>query len=378
MVAWPLTPPLQAGLIWRLIETLCFAICIFYTVRFWGKESKYIIGGFVFVVAYWFLNAFLADIDAYYIRGIALSIFLAYAIFSPGLTNFKFKKSLRNIIQINIILLIFWNIISTYMYSVIPNLTRLFTVGDNINPTEYGVSPTVLAMCLNFAQLYVQILFIPLIFLDLLYGKTLNRPISIIYLISVVVLVLNSGFSTAIICLSVVVVGLLFAKSSHNTLSFIFKYIAVFCVAYAVIDVIGQLLLDFVENPVIRAKLLYFFGPDHSTSYTFERTDLWLMSLNSFLEYPLGGGQEVGGHSAFLDFFGQYGLVAGIIFLVLIYHIPYKAYRKALTQFERNTIIIFVIILSLILALNPIQFAYGIAVFVFLPYFINSNRILTK
>ena len=304
-----------------------------------------------------------------------MSIFMAYSIFSPALTNFKLKLSLKNIIQINLILLIVWNIISTYLYSVIPNLTRLFTVGDNINPSEYGVSASMLNMCLNFSQLYVQILFIPLIFLDLLYVRTLNRPVSIIYLISAVILVLNSGFSTAIICLSVVAVGLIFAKTSRSTISFILKYVAVFGIAYVTIDIIGQILLDFVENPVIRAKLLYFFGPDHSTSYTFERTELWLMSLNSFIEYPLGGGQEIGGHSAFLDFFGQYGLISGIIYLILIYHIPYKAYRKALTQFERNTVIIFVIIQSLILALNPIQFAYGIAVFVFLPYFINFNRI---
>lgn len=97
-----------------------------------------------------------------------------------------------------------------------------------------------------------------------------------------------------------------------------------------------------------------------------DRVDLYLKSVESFIENPVLGSMQGGGHSAVLDQFGNYGFFIGALFLWLLYFVPLR--QVVARDAGMGVSFAFLATFVLVTGLNTLAGPFGIAVFVMLPW----------
>ena len=367
MITWPLTPFLRSGMVWRILFLLCLVYSIFHYTKSQGKLPKLTCGAFLFILLLWCYNLLLGMPHFVYVRSISITMFCACTIIFDWSLITRYREQNIRILKWVFLYLSIWNYSSFYDYLIVPGLTRDMTSGQIQNIEELsGLSQnTVLfKFCVDFSQLYAQTLLFP-ISIYLTRTRLISREIGYIYILSVLLLIFNAGFSTAIICLSIGIIGSFIYKTS--TKSFCGLLLLIFSFVFFIRQTLGNLLLDWVTDPFIRYKLEYFFGDQSNTSYNFDRTELWKISMDSFFNSPFIGDGEVGGHSGILDFFATYGIVLGFLFIALLYTPLGILYNKFKCDYQRNILLTFTLIFSICIVFNPVQFSYGVVLLGVLP-----------
>lgn len=145
---------------------------------------------------------------------------------------------------------------------------------------------------------------------------------------------------------------------------------------------IGNTILDIVHSftmtPVLTEKLSdlsYTLQSGVLSGQTGFRIDLYGASLNAFLSNPLfgiigspwqGGGEQLGGHSGWLDLLGGYGLLAGVpLFLsVLLFFRKIAAWN--IDAHSRSLLLVSAVLFMCFGLINPILNIYQVGYTLFL------------
>ncbi|MBQ8351564.1 MAG: O-antigen ligase family protein [Clostridia bacterium] len=162
-----------------------------------------------------------------------------------------------------------------------------------------------------------------LVYTLLLYGhRQHNRTMKVLLLLLTIltcVMIVFASYTTALLLMLIVLLLSLYARTNSRKATVIFAFLIA-----AIVLLINPILNGIYE--IAQNMDLYWISKrigqliNAETSGNVEgltRVQLYMRSMNSFLENPIFGAGEVGGHSMFFDTLGNYGLF-GLILLVSI------------------------------------------------------------
>ena len=185
-----------------------------------------------------------------------------------------------------------------------------------------------------------------------------------------VLLVLRAGYSIAIILSLLAVLCVLLVRSRRGipfAISICFVCVLVF---------LGNFLLE----PALRSLEGVVAGTEYSrkvhdvlesleggqsTGTLEDRMERYVRSLDAFIGNPLIGSRvaAVGGHSSYLDRFGQFGIAVGALFLALLIYVPLRFLRFA--QVPIGLSLAFLIVAVVFPMVNNVFMSWGLVLYVF-------------
>ncbi|MDT0684536.1 hypothetical protein RM543_17835 [Roseicyclus sp. F158] len=199
------------------------------------------------------------------------------------------------------------------------------------------------------------------------------RLLPVITLVLIVAVVLNAGFSIAILLLmATLMISLAYLKPRPWKLV-VAPPLAVVLILVAPIFLIHivDFLMPFAEGTNFALKLrdirlsLELGG---SIGTVNDRTERYLRSINSFLENPLlgvMGDRGVGKHSEYLDHFAQRGVLFGALYMALLLYVPLRMLRRTPGMLGMTGGVLTIIIL--LPFLNSLTMTVGVALFIMFP-----------
>ncbi|MEN6316041.1 MAG: hypothetical protein ABFD25_17535 [Clostridiaceae bacterium] len=279
-------------------------------------------------------------LDIYYNRKGSIPLFMYSKLlyYIPMLLMFYMlynnKRSLIKIIVVVALLAYIITALTTYLGLLkYPDAARILATIENskdISAVKFG--------SLNiggFETIYSIVILFPLI---ICLFKNRKIPLIIFIVITALILlcIIQSQYATAFI-LFVSSTVLIFAGKELKgnkvwylivitaLLLFIFKSQVAFLLTY---------LANNVQSSTLRERFLFLANSlkgIENESDVGNRIDLYMMSINSFLKYPLSGAylfsrSSTGGHSFILDTLGQFGMIGGAALFTFFRQIYIKLY----------------------------------------------------
>ena len=212
----------------------------------------------------------------------------------------------------------------------------------------------------GFSFVYSVVLLIP-IGIYIIRNKLLNRIIVIALLVPIIMMILSAGFTTAIL-FTIVSIVLFLLPRGFSTKQFICGAIIGLIVSYPMLDWLGSVMMDISDN-VERDNIsqrLYDIGATMRGETTSQNSDfdhrveLWALDFKLFMQNPLLGSSDSGGHSFILDEMSKHGLF-GIIFIIIEYVSIFKMFIKPYKNTLAFGYIVFTFVLQIGLSiLNPV------------------------
>jgi hypothetical protein len=189
----------------------------------------------------------------------------------------------------------------------------------------------------------------------------------------VMVLVFRAGFTIAVIVMAATMAVSLMYLRPDPWIQFMAPLVALFLV------IVGQVFLrDIIEFLIPISEGTSFIHKlrdiqisldvGGSTGTVADRTERYFQSINSFLQNPLFGvlgNRGVGGHSAFLDNFGQRGLFFGALYMGLMLYLPIRMLRRLPGMLSMTGGVLTVMVLFPFL--NSVTMAIGVVLFIMFP-----------
>ena len=193
----------------------------------------------------------------------------------------------------------------------------------------------------GYGLIYPQVCIAPLITSWTISSFKKNKlcfALGVVWIISFVLLVLNGGYTIAIVVGAIGFV-LVLAKSKKSIIYSLVISLGVMLTIYLLIahssNFRNFLLETFQRSNAIKSKIndLYntYWGLGDADSVEV-RSDAYLFSLKGIITYPILGGlwnPMIGSHSAILDTISQYGWFGGYAFITMIFHVPVNQKRKS-------------------------------------------------
>ena len=215
-------------------------------------------------------------------------------------------------------------------------------------------------------------------------GKFTDVLIRIVF-IENFIMIMVSGYMIAIFCMLGSCLLLWILNQRSVVMKFLIVILFVLFVFYYqnIIEGIFSFLIGRLSNnPVYAQKLIDFqqlFLYGDFTGYTVEgRFSNYYHSLQTILEFPVFGSYFSGvpgggGHSSFLDVFGKFGLLIGLMYSYLVLKVPHRIGCRT-KRWEALDYILLLLMLIFGLA-DPFFQEMGIAVFFVFPYVISLGYI---
>lgn len=183
-------------------------------------------------------------------------------------------------------------------------------------------------------------------------------------------LIVSAGYSIALYC---AVLGVAFSVALARGVA---KWLVIRALIVVIVSVIAlaylpnilQLLLVIMEGTLFEKKISDLLNSLQGTSAAGtlgDRVNLYLRSLELFMQNPVLGTMQSGGHSAFLDQFARYGLLIGALSAWLVYFVPLRYLRAGGPGIGIS--IAFLAVLLPVTIFNTLAGSFGIAVFVMFP-----------
>lgn len=212
----------------------------------------------------------------------------------------------------------------------------------------------------GFYFVYSVVLIIP-ICIYLIRNKLFNRIIIIALLVPMIMMILSAGFTTAIL-FTVVSVVLFFMPRGFSTQQLLLGAVIGLIILYPMLDWVGGVMMDISDN-VERDNIsqrLYDIGATMRGETTSQNSDfdhrveLWTLDFKLFMQNPLLGSSDSGGHSFILDEMSKHGLF-GIIFIIIEYISIFKLFIKPYKNSLFYGYLTFIFVLQIGLSiLNPV------------------------
>jgi len=376
---WMTSPFLAYGALYRVIALIALLIWVILELfdsrsAIW-KPSSYILIMY-FYLLYTFPVGFLSDGMYTITRNIQFYLMLFFLIVFESYRR-KSLLMLKPVIVINIVLFAVWAL-TTYQGLLINGHASRYIIRSGeeaIELTKQGVG--------GFTFIYSLLIYI--ISLQALIRYRIKHrmfftPTTIFLIFALLlsmIVVLKAQYSTAVILM--VISSLLFIFYSDNIykntilfLSLILVYIAM---EYYLIDIL-TMLQPYAEGTNYSHKIsdtIATLQSGETTGTAKDRIDRYVRSFNLFLDHPFTGTwsmMPVGKHSLLLDTFAQYGILAGIALIYILFK-PlvdiYKTHRK-----NRGFALTILFLAIALVSLNNVAMAYGFMLYVFYPYIIEK------
>lgn len=344
LIVWVLSPPLAYGTGWRVLAVL--AMLLWLALETWATRSVLLRPGWpvlvslVFVLYTAFIEWLVPDsstINRQFSIWIMLFFLLVGESFSRGRDG-----DARFCFWLVLLILPVWSLSTLGGLQTLGAHTARAVVKSTVEArelTEQGVG--------GYGLVYTVVLCLPF-FAGLFFhrGRVLGGIVAqwkrIVvrflilgnFLISTL-LVLKAGYSIAVL-LSVFSVASVLLIRSRRPLPFVisacFVGLLVLLAGLSIGPALGAL-QDAVVGTEYSAKVRDIRASlegGESTGTVEGRTERYSRSWGKFIENPLLGTlkfDDVGKHSAILDRFAQYGLVVGLLFLMLLIYVPLRALR---------------------------------------------------
>ncbi|MBQ6979030.1 MAG: hypothetical protein IJQ07_00090 [Clostridia bacterium] len=273
--------------------------------------------------------------------------------------------------------------ILTYFILVIHGITALTTIiGLNNNPDAARYLATVAdsneadAVKYGFMNIggFEFVYSVALIYPAIIYGfkrKKIHVSIVIIYAVIDFILVINTGYTIALL-LFIASTVFVFFRNNLTVKNVVIIFVITLLVSLLVFPLFSYLLdalADVIGNETIAERLRDLAGGREGLEASEDnRLALYMTSLTSFITHPLFGGMfnsvSIGGHSEILDKIAQYGIF-GLIAIVLIYSAIYKKFFKVYKNESGYGYVFWIFMQAVILSvLNPGMWIYQLALMI--------------
>lgn len=220
---------------------------------------------------------------------------------------------------------------------IYPEASRWLATADSAQESKLIIYNMLNIGGYNF--IYSVVLLYPILILAF-KRKRIGLIPTVVSALVMLVLIIASGYTTALLLFGVSSFLLLFDKNING------KQILIFLIAIGIIAIVANHYLSEifswlarnVDNSNISYRLqLLADGKDALLNSEDNRLQLYGDSLRIFLQNPffgllLGQGGEIGGHSFILDYLANYGLF-GMVFLIYMYRTIYLLFFKPYQEY---------------------------------------------
>lgn len=288
---------------------------------------------------------------------------------------------------------VFWGVVLIVSFNILDNIRLCLTYPELFFLVSRDKDPLGVTLNIGGSKFYNAVFFFfTICFFVFLNCK--NRKNKYVMLGSVIltsVFILGFCLKAAVLlftCLSVVL--LFFAKKAKNLKKFAFLILIPSLFVFTIVNVFSDLIIEIIANlfsseRLVQRLILLIDSDEASTGTVEARENLWLMSINTWLDdffnflFGIGdhranwdAGQTadetgIGQHSDFFDSLARYGLI-GLFLLVSI--LP-RCFKYILSLFDKELklqlIVIFLLFTLFGFTKGVFQSDIGFVLFVLLP-----------
>lgn len=351
LVVWSISPPMDIDNIYRAIALVC-AVGWFLLETARGLKLErihlYALGFLLMVVL----------INIIQNQGNLSNIMKPigyYMLVMAFIMNYAYQNrwdELHMLIPVFLIILIIFNIITFRELLLDPTLARKIVRADEeIYPyMRRGVG--------GYAMIYSQVFLFPVLLAWIKNAFKYHRVfflIGVVWTVTYIFLILNAGYSIAIVTSIISLIILLFYKKKSVVPAVIISLLLIILlvVLIAYVDPFREALLSFFDGTKVARKVQDIYDSLHGkvvADSIQSRIDRYVASILTIFQYPIIGGlwfSGGGGHSAILDTFAQYGIWGGYMYVKMFYCVPVKIKKE--TESLKNLRIANAFLISLIL-----------------------------
>lgn len=338
LLVWAISPPLSIGLIWRILGlgavVAWFAFEFLRGTQFTMDDVKavlFILG--VILVCYVETGTFQFD---KVIKLIALYMLsLCFMIQSHYYGRFS---ELTRLIPLILLMLIFFN------YKTFSTLLSDPTIARKIVRNDDEMIPYLQQGVGGYSLIYLQVCILPAIVMYMIKAFRVNKilfAIAALWLVSMVLVLANAGYSLAIFTSAAAVVIMLFYKG-RSAIPAIVTMLIIFVIAmFALIYLEGlrNYLLTVFDGTAVAKKINDLVATNENgeaQGSIYDRVKAYSATFQAIFHYPLIGSlwndSGIGGHSAMMDNFARYGVIGGLFYFTSILSAPIrfkKIYEKS-------------------------------------------------
>lgn len=325
IIVWTISPPLQIGMVYRLLALVCAGILFANNGFAMTKQHSYAMF-FCILVA-------LSEVIKSGSFSSALGQIGIYMLFVGYVMNYWYEyeydwNDFKIIVPIVLLLLAFWNIKTVGAIATDANAARYIVRNDELANTylRQGVG--------GYALMYCQVIIVPAIVKWIVSVFRQNKVFffsGVIWAISFIMYLAEAGYSIAVVASLISIIVLLVYKRRNVFPALIIALVVLVILVYLIgyNEAVRSFLLNVFDGTKVAKKIT-----DITSTVTTEETAdsiavrivRYKASLQSiFIDYPIIGGWwrgGAGGHATLLDAFAQYGLFGGIMMYRMIYCVP--------------------------------------------------------
>lgn len=357
IILWAITPALSRGDLFRYLAVGASVICLLsFLPRKQGKASNYAVASLVLIFLFVFHCGYIAgNMSSVIPRGMNLFVFCMIGIISIYYCE-KDRKKITTIAG--------W-VLAIYTITAIPSLIALQSnqwVLRSASGLSVRTGIEVFAGAYGYA--YGCLFLVVLLLYDLRVNdlKKSRRTIELVLVVLFSYIVVNAGFTTALVLLVVGVFAALFFPKKNVVAATIVMILAAVILMKLIPAFLRWIITNFQISDVYRAKLYYLSQlTDSSSGVNYAdstRGGMFFESLAALSKYPVLGsvilsGREAGtGHAVLLDTLVNYGILYFLLYLHVIILTPWR-----LMKADKTMQMIYLAMIVLLGLTNTIDYA---------------------
>lgn len=376
---WTISPPLAIDIEYRVVAI--FSTFLWMCIELVNRPSTFfsptppvlcslLYVSCTFIVNSWFFG-FYSVVDKFQIY-----IFVLFMIFYESYRK-KDIRQLRVVFWLSMIVYPFWLTSTIVMlknnpYIVRASVTQLTVENESFmqGAGGFGLVYSTVIMIPVLLYLLKNINFVNRQFKSLFF-RSFSKLLVVVNLLMICIVIVMAQFTIAIILMFVGIISVfLFSNKKYilniRSLTIVIISLLVLLFSY---EYLFELILNISKDTMYEAKvydIVSFFDMNESVGTFGSRVYHYRLSINYFLENPIFGAHESGGHSAILDHFASYGIFVGTIFMYIVCYLPFRYMLKFSDKtFGLNCSMAFCVLL--LSFLNPVPATVGFSVFIFYP-----------
>ena len=378
LVVWSIAPPLAIDNIYRTIALMCAIGWLLLDVARGLKLERihlYALGFLLMVVL----------INIIQNKGNLSNIMKSmgyYMLVMAFIMNCAYQNrwdELHMVIPVFLILLIVFNIITIRELLLDPTLARKIVRADE------GIYPYMRRGVGGYALIYSQVFLFPVLLAWLKNSFKYHRLFFLIgaaWAVSYILLILNAGYTIAVVTSIVSLIILLFYKKKSVVPAVVISLllIVLLVVLIAYVDPFRETLLSLFDGTKVAQKIQDIYDSLHGKEVADSiqiRIDRYWLSIQKIFTYPFIGClwfSAGGGHSALLDTFAQYGFWGGYIFVKMFYCVPVNLKNNSDNKKDLRIANAFLVSLILVSLLDSIPYNMMLPIIIVAPILINDIK----
>ena len=380
LVIWVISPPLAYGAAWRVLAALAMLLWLVLEMR--SSRSVILrpslpILGAVLIAIYTALIESLVPDAADINRQFQLWIMYFFLLVGESFRRGR-EGDARFCFWLVLCLLPIWELTTLWGIETISGDVARTVVRSSVEArelSERGVG--------GYGLVYAVVLGLPFIATMALRKGALSqvsgvpwkrrtaRALVWVNFILAVLLVLNAGYSIAVILAAFALISLVLVRSRRTLPMLISICLSSLLALVALVSISPMLrgLEGVAEGTEYAAKLADIrtsLEEGDSTGTVEGRAERYARSMSLFLENPILGTltfDDVGKHSAILDRFAQYGFVVGLVFLLLLLYVPIAMVRAP--AISLGMALAFLVVAAGLPLLNNVFMTWGLMLYMF-------------